>query len=152
MSDALRILNDDELPWYHKGVRFRCTGCGRCCTGNPGYVWVNEKEITAIARFLNMEVDHFAKRYLRQVGKRFSLKEDPNTYDCVFLQDKQCRIYTKRPTQCRSYPFWPQILSSKDAWERESSYCEGICDDAPPIHADDILKTLTDHCHNSPME
>ena len=27
--------------WYaEEGLAFECTGCGDCCTGAPGYVWV----------------------------------------------------------------------------------------------------------------
>ena len=32
-------MNPDT--WYHLGLRFQCTGCGDCCTGAPGYVWIN---------------------------------------------------------------------------------------------------------------
>ena len=24
-------------PWYQDGLQFRCTRCGNCCTGAPGY-------------------------------------------------------------------------------------------------------------------
>ena len=36
-------------PWYADGLRFACTQCGNCCTGEPGFVWVNDAEIAAIA-------------------------------------------------------------------------------------------------------
>ena len=26
-------------PWYRDGLRFQCTQCGNCCTGDPGVVW-----------------------------------------------------------------------------------------------------------------
>ena len=25
-------------PWYNDGLRFTCTRCGHCCTGEPGFV------------------------------------------------------------------------------------------------------------------
>ena len=37
-----------QQPWYAGGLRFTCTGCGDCCTGAPGYVWVNQQEIDAL--------------------------------------------------------------------------------------------------------
>ena len=39
----------EELPWYHEGLSFTCSQCGDCCTGAPGYVWVNNEEIAALA-------------------------------------------------------------------------------------------------------
>ena len=30
-------------PWYRDGLRFACTRCGACCTGAPGYVWVDRR-------------------------------------------------------------------------------------------------------------
>ncbi|MCA9080037.1 MAG: YkgJ family cysteine cluster protein, partial [Planctomycetaceae bacterium] len=42
-----------ELPWYHAGLPFSCTQCGDCCTGSPGFVWVTEDDIRAIAEHLD---------------------------------------------------------------------------------------------------
>jgi hypothetical protein len=47
----------DEHPWYKDGLRFTCTGCGDCCTGAPGYVWVNKEEIEALAAETNNTPD-----------------------------------------------------------------------------------------------
>ena len=38
-----------KKPWYADGLQFECTQCGDCCTGAPGYVWVNKSEIEALA-------------------------------------------------------------------------------------------------------
>ena len=65
-----------EKPWYHQGLRFECTGCGDCCTGAPGYVWVNKEEIRGLAEQVGEEnLERFEKMYVRQVGIRKSLKE-----------------------------------------------------------------------------
>ena len=42
----------EEKPWYSGGLAFECTRCGHCCTGDPGFVWVTEEELAAIAKFL----------------------------------------------------------------------------------------------------
>ena len=40
---------------------------------------------------------------------------------CIFLNPiGQCSIYDVRPLQCSTYPFWPSIVSSRDAWDEES--------------------------------
>ena len=40
---------------------------------------------------------------------------------CVFLEKEtnHCQIYEARPTQCRTYPFWPSIMKAPDAWNDE---------------------------------
>ncbi len=47
-------MSDDtpDGPWYQDGLRFTCTMCGKCCTGDPGYVWVTDEELAALAKFL----------------------------------------------------------------------------------------------------
>jgi Fe-S-cluster containining protein len=132
-----------SLPWYQEGLRFKCTGCGQCCTGSPGYVWVSEEEIKALAELLHLlEVD-FVKKYIRRIGNRLSLKEHPKTFDCVFLKEKKCLVYTHRPVQCRTYPWWPENLKSRAAWLEEAARCEGIESlDADLIPLSEITKHL----------
>lgn len=48
---------------------------------------------------------------------------------CPFLRDRRCSIHAIRPSQCRTYPFWPEILESRGSWEVERRYCEGMSDD-----------------------
>lgn len=128
--------------WYSDGLHFKCTGCGKCCTGFPGYVWVSEEEIAGMANFLNLSISEFSAKYLRQVGDRVSLIEQPVSYDCVFFKDKQCTIYEARPLQCRTYPFWKSNLASEEAWEKTALECEGIRDSYPKVPNEIIEKNL----------
>ncbi|MFZ4403918.1 MAG: YkgJ family cysteine cluster protein, partial [Pseudobdellovibrionaceae bacterium] len=46
--------------------------------------------------------------------------------DCLFLKDKKCSIYEARPTQCRTWPFWPEVMPAK-AWKKDVvSFCPGV--------------------------
>jgi hypothetical protein len=128
-------MANSDLPWYHAGLNFKCTECGQCCTGSPGYVWVKEDEILEMATFLNLSIEEFSKRYIRKAHGRFSLIEDPKTFDCVFLENKKkCRLYGARPKQCRTFPWWPENLASKASWQETAKRCEGIDHpDAPLI-------------------
>jgi len=113
-------------PWYQAGLKFQCTQCGNCCTGAPGYVWVNKEEIGALAVLLKVQVEEFEKRYVRKVGIRKSLVEFPNG-DCVFFhgESRTCQVYGARPRQCRTWPFWNTNLSSPAAWEQAAEHCPG---------------------------
>ena len=114
-------------PWYQDGLRFRCTQCGDCCTGAPGYVWVNKEEIAQLAALLEItDVDRFERLYVRQVGIRKSLKEFPNG-DCIFFDNERrhCQVYPARPRQCRSWPFWDSNLKTPQAWQATCEICPG---------------------------
>ncbi len=120
------MSNESNAPWYKDGLRFQCTGCGDCCTGAPGYVWVNKEEIAALAALVGMDVPSFEKRYVRDVGVRKSLKEHRNG-DCVFFdgETRKCRVYQARPRQCRTWPFWDSNLRTPEAWAHTCKVCPG---------------------------
>lgn len=129
--------------WYKDGLKFSCTGCGKCCTGEPGYVWISEKEIETMAEHLQIPIEEFIQLYTRNIGGKLSLKENTRTYDCVFFREKKCTIYKARPTQCRTFPYWPENLESKETWNECAKRCEGINhEDAPLISIDEIQKNL----------
>ncbi len=87
-------------------------------------MWVNRHEISAIAKFLKLQVANFAKEYLRQVGRRTSLIEKAN-HDCIFW-DRGCTIYPVRPTQCRTFPFWREHVRRHESWRELSRECPGV--------------------------
>lgn len=132
-----------DLPWYKDGLRFSCTQCGKCCTGSPGFVWVNEEEIEKMAAFLNISIQDFIKTYTRQVGARLSLLEHRTNYDCVFLKNKQCQVYGARPKQCRTFPWWKENVSSEAEWNETAERCEGInAPGAPLISLEQIEQSI----------
>lgn len=129
--------------WYAEGLKFKCTGCGKCCTGAPGYVWVSLEEMEEIAAFLNISLKEFMRLYVRRVGQRYSLIESKKTFDCVFLKDRQCRVYGARPKQCRTFPWWQANLKSPEAWQKAAETCEGISEDAPVVPFETIEDQLS---------
>ena len=112
-------------PWYKDGLRFRCTRCGNCCTGPPGYVWVTPEEIEAIAQLRGESSDDILSLYTWPVGGQRSLKEKPDG-DCVFYDHHEgCTIYPARPRQCRTWPFWESNVVTQESWQRTCQVCPG---------------------------
>jgi len=114
-------------PWWERGLFFSCLGCGRCCRGEPGSVWVGEDDIEAMAGSIGLDVHYFRELYIRKEKNRLSLRERVNG-DCVMYesQSAKCLVYGSRPLQCRLFPFWPSILSSRENWIEYSSVCPGM--------------------------
>jgi uncharacterized protein len=114
-----------EEPWYQAGLQFRCTQCGDCCTGAPGFVWVNDEEIQAIADFLHEPLDQVIAVHTHVAFQKRSLREKAGG-DCVFY-DKivGCTIYAARPGQCRTWPFWDSNIKTPNTWQRTCEICPG---------------------------
>ncbi len=106
-----------------------CETCGgACCTGESGYIWAKYPEIEKMADFLNLTIEEFATMYLKRVKHRYSLIEkklDDDNFACIFFNNelKQCSIYSVRPRQCRTFPFWETFKNNKEEVKNE---CPGI--------------------------
>lgn len=127
----MKPLVKSKTAWYIAGLHFECQKCGGCCSGpGEGYIWVTKPEIELIADFLKMTTGQLRQQYLKRVGLRITIIEQRTTKDCIFLQtsagQKRCIIYPVRPSQCRSWPFWPSNLTSADAWNKAAQKCHGI--------------------------
>ncbi len=129
MGNARQIKNvmDNIQPWYKGGLMFECQRCGRCCRGEPGVVWINKRAMVEIAKFLGITRASFARSYLISINGRYSLIEYGNgdCMDCI-MYDSGCRIYSVRPCQCRSFPFWTSNLETREAWEELKKTCPGV--------------------------
>jgi len=117
--------------WYQGGLCFDCQGCGRCCSGPvEGYVWANNREIQAMAASVKLTPGTFISKYMRRIGIRYSLIEKQPSKDCIFLHKtnsgKTCEIYSTRPNQCRTWPFWKSNLKSEFTWQDAAKTCPGI--------------------------
>jgi Fe-S-cluster containining protein len=112
-------------PWYKDGLNFTCTRCGHCCTGEPGFVWVTDEEIAALAELRGEPLEQVTGLYIKVTPRGRTLREKVNG-DCVFF-DKEigCTVYEGRPRQCRTWPFWESNLATPEAWKRTQTVCPG---------------------------
>ena len=79
-----------------------------------------------MARAMDMDDETFCHKFVRQVGNRRSLTEYPDG-DCIFLdpQTRHCMVYSARPIQCRTWPFWDSNLRTEEDWEDTCQSCPG---------------------------
>jgi Fe-S-cluster containining protein len=117
--------------WYRDGVRFSCKRCGACCTGRGSIVVVTPREREALARHLGIGVAEFESKHTKTAFDETVLLDDAETGDCEWLERNAdgttgCRVNDAKPDQCRSYPFWPRTLASRETWEDEAKRCKGI--------------------------
>jgi uncharacterized protein len=115
-----------KTKFWENGIQFECQGSGQCCVSRGGYgaVYLTLDDRRRLAKELKISTSSFTREYCDLENEVWKLKtsSDPN---CVFLEGKRCGIYHGRPTQCRTWPFWPEILNAK-AWDKEIvAFCPG---------------------------
>jgi Fe-S-cluster containining protein len=85
-----------------------------------------QHEAGKICTHMGLTWKWFRRHYLRRLEDGDLVAAD-NAGACIFLDATgQCGIYAVRPIQCRTYPFWPELVNSETAWRREAHRCEGI--------------------------
>jgi len=126
-KNSYRHIVKKKKKFYRHGLTFECTSCGNCCTKSDGFVNLDESEAANIAKLLNLSESEFLETYVDMLpeAKTLSLKSRSNG-DCIFLKDEQCQVYQARPTQCRTFPFWPENLKSAYRWRHVEKECPGI--------------------------
>lgn len=138
--------------WIGEGLHFSCTMCGECCTGPPGYVHFTDEDLRNMCARLGMTEEDFLAKYTRETDKGRSLTEHETAhgFDCVFLDRETvpgkavCSIHEARPTQCRTFPWWPGNVRSERAWKRLARTCEGVnrVEDGSFVPVEEITRNL----------
>lgn len=121
---------EEIKPWFSKGLAFSCSMCGNCCSGSSGSVRFSELEAFEMATLNKVSVEEFYTKFTRRRGRGskayFELKEkrrDNGDMDCIFLDREKipgkaiCSLYGSRPAQCRTWPFWPELLEDEKSWK-----------------------------------
>lgn len=122
------LRNDVSKAWWSKGVRFECQGSGQCCLsrGEYGFVFLTREDRKRMADHLQLGLREFTKTYCDKTQGYYHLKEEKNRDNCTFLDGKKCGIYEARPVQCRTWPFWPEVMNAK-TWNKEvKGFCPGV--------------------------
>ncbi|GAB6286550.1 MAG: YkgJ family cysteine cluster protein [Methanoregula sp.] len=102
----------EQLAEIIRDVGFRCTGCAKCCTRTfNGHVFLLDRDVPVVR-----EIDPSALQpapapeFCDQNGtfyvSSYALKAKADADgSCWFLENGRCRIYDRRFTICRIYPY-----------------------------------------------
>ncbi len=92
-----------------------------------------------MAKVLGMTTSAFTRKHCKVTDGVYHLND--TGAECTFLKNKRCAVYEGRPEQCRTWPFWPEVMSAK-AWAKEvKAFCPGV-DKGSVISGEEIAKTL----------
>ena len=94
LDKIIHPLHDEVFEYTN------CLECANCCkTTGPLFT---DKDISKIAKHLNLKPSDFTEKYLRiDEDRDYVLKSVP----CAFLgEDNSCSIYAFRPKACREFP------------------------------------------------
>lgn len=137
-------MSEKNEKFWKNGIQFQCQGSGKCCTsrGEFGFVYLTPEDRQRMADSLGLSMSAFTRQHCERTSTVWHLKEIKERPDCQFLRDKnRCSVYEARPTQCRTWPFWPEMMNAK-SWNSEVvSYCPGI-GKGRVISAEEIENTL----------
>jgi len=114
-------------PWYAEGLKFECQpDCGKCCTrhGDYDYVYLEPDDVVKLAALLELTVPEFRSRWTKIDDGHTILRMDGPA--CPFLDGTRCTVYPARPSQCGTFPFWPENVKSRKTWDELQAFCPGV--------------------------
>jgi len=105
-------------------------------------VYLTEEDVKRAAAFLALPVEEFERKYLFRTRHVRRLRK-PRHSQCYFLEECGCSIHPAKPTQCRAFPYWPELLDNPEAWDATARYCPGI-GQGPLIQIEQARETVRD--------
>lgn len=121
-------------------MNFECQqSCGgKCCTIDwqsdmPGavFVFLTKEDTARLEKFLGATRHAFSNvgyfdstRFTREPSKQRYVKSAQHS--CTFFKEGKCSVYEARPTQCRTYPYWPENIVDGQLSEEAALACPGV--------------------------
>src|SRR6185312_2911689 len=110
---------------YLACLRFECqSGCIKCCE-QQGFVYLTEDDIVRLAAYLSIKPAVFEQRYVYRT-KHLRRLRVPRHAQCTFLKADGCSVHAAKPLQCKTFPYWPELVDDKREWLKTAKWCPGI--------------------------
>lgn len=117
-------------------MRFECQeSCGgKCCSfgwSGGGFIFLTKADRSRIQLHTGKRVADFAKRgyfdstrFTQVPTQQYYLDQKEGL--CIFFKGGKCSVYSHRPTQCRTFPYWPEIVQLAHNQQEFAKVCPGI--------------------------
>ncbi|OPX64879.1 MULTISPECIES: YkgJ family cysteine cluster protein [unclassified Methanoregula] len=109
--NRLYSCSPEHLAAGIRASRFRCAGCGACCTkAVSSHIFLLDRDVEAVqaidpAAYVPAPDPEFCDQDGTLYVSGYALRmRDDTTGSCWFLDNGRCRIYDKRFSGCRIYP------------------------------------------------
>lgn len=125
-------------------MKFRCqASCGgKCCSakwdGKASFVFLTWRDRKNLVNFLGKKLEEFASfgefaftRFINRPSRQWFLNNTEKT--CPFLKEGKCSVYEARPTQCRTFPFWPELMVN-EPYKTLKEFCPGVGEGEETTH------------------
>lgn len=109
--------------FFTDGINFECQQCSQCCDVENAIVYLSLSDQINISIFFKLSIKQTRDKFFKREFNRWVI-DDKHPSKCRFLKSNICVIYPVRPTQCRLYPFWENLLKNKKKFYKEN--CPGI--------------------------
>lgn len=132
-------------------MNFACQeSCGgKCCTfawqgDDNSFIFLTKFDQFRLISFLRKSLESFAQLgefsftgFIDKPSRQWYLTGDSN--GCQFFKDGKCTVYEARPTQCRTFPYWPRNIVDGKFTTDVTNSCPGI-NLGNSLQADELMK------------
>ncbi len=97
-----------------------------------GLVYMHAQEERRIAAHLGLTVAVFRKKFdatWQEESECWAIEAKDGRGCPLLTSDRRCSVHPVKPSQCGSWPFWPEMLDDRRVWDEAKSFCKGL--DAP---------------------
>jgi Fe-S-cluster containining protein len=104
-----------------------------------GQVYLSEEDLARIANHVHLTPAEFEERHVYRTARLMRLRKPPDR-QCMFHKDNKCSIHVVKPTQCRAFPYWPEVIESEKTWDEAAKTCPGM--NQGPLIQIELVKTV----------